>query len=48
MTKQLSEKLNEISHKSMAEQKKILEQIFMDWKGSLYQVDDVLIIGIKA
>jgi tetratricopeptide (TPR) repeat protein len=48
MAKQLSEKLNEIGDKTMEEQKKILEQIFMDWKGSLYQVDDVLIIGIKV
>ncbi len=31
----------------MTEQKTILEKTFEDWKGSLEQVDDVLIVGRK-
>ncbi|HTB07307.1 MAG TPA: tetratricopeptide repeat protein [Bacteroidia bacterium] len=46
--KQLMEKLSVISCKSMTEQKDILEKTFEDWKGSLEQVDDVLIIGIRV
>lgn len=33
--------------KSMAEQKKILEDNFDKWKGDYDQIDDVLVIGIK-
>jgi len=33
--------------KSMAEQKKILEDSFEKWKGDHDQIDDVLVIGIK-
>jgi hypothetical protein len=43
----LQEKLLAISHQPMAEQKQILDKAFEDWKGSLEQVDDVLIIGIR-
>ncbi|MBI4929372.1 MAG: tetratricopeptide repeat protein [Bacteroidetes bacterium] len=46
--KQLNEKLLAISDKSLAEQKNILEKTFEDWRGSLEQVDDVLVIGIKV
>ncbi|HXB11193.1 MAG TPA: SpoIIE family protein phosphatase, partial [Bacteroidia bacterium] len=46
--KQLSEKLKTIGDKSMAEQKQELEKVFQGWKGSLNQVDDVLVIGIRA
>ncbi len=34
--------------KSMDEQKKILEDALNEWKGSLEQVDDVLVIGIRV
>ena len=37
----------EISGKSPAEQKKILEETFDNWKGNEAQVDDVLVIGVK-
>ncbi len=33
--------------KEMPEQKQILENAFMSWKGNLEQVDDITIIGIK-
>ncbi len=45
--KQLNEKLSEIGSKPLTEQKNILEKAFTDWKGSLDQVDDVLVIGIQ-
>jgi serine phosphatase RsbU (regulator of sigma subunit)/Tfp pilus assembly protein PilF len=46
--KALSDKLKVISNKSMEEQKSVLEQTLADWKGSLEQVDDILIIGISV
>jgi tetratricopeptide (TPR) repeat protein len=46
--KQLSDKLSAISGQSMAEQKNILEETFANWKGSLEQVDDILVIGIRV
>jgi hypothetical protein len=36
-----------IHDKSMDEQKKILETKFNSWKGSLEQIDDVLIFGFR-
>jgi len=46
--KQLQELLLTIYTKPVAEQKKILNDVFENWKGSLEQVDDICIIGIKA
>jgi hypothetical protein len=31
----------------MAEQRSTLEHTFVNWKGNLEQVDDVLVIGVK-
>jgi PAS domain S-box-containing protein len=45
--KQLNELLLANHHKSMPDQKILLETAFEEWKGSLDQVDDVLIVGIK-
>lgn len=45
--KQLHETLSSASNGSLAEQKKILENTFENWKGNNPQTDDVLIIGIK-
>ena len=45
--KPLNDLLSVSSDKPLAEQKIILEKTFVDWKGSLEQVDDVLVIGIK-
>jgi serine phosphatase RsbU (regulator of sigma subunit) len=45
--KQLKELLLKNSKLSSAEQKENLEQRFINWKGSLEQVDDVCVIGIK-
>lgn len=43
----MKELLLSIKHESMEEQKEILNESFIAWKGSLEQVDDVLVIGIK-
>lgn len=45
--KQLEEVLRKINQLPLNEQKEILDKTFEEWKGSLEQVDDVLIIGIK-
>ncbi|MEK6615010.1 MAG: tetratricopeptide repeat protein [Bacteroidota bacterium] len=45
--RQLNDLLLANNNKTMAEQKDILEKAFEDWRGSLEQVDDVLLIGIK-
>lgn len=47
MSKQLEEKLLQIAAKSCVDQKKELETSFGSWKGTLEQVDDVCIIGIR-
>jgi len=31
----------------MDEQKQIIEQTFINWKGELEQVDDVCVIGVR-
>jgi hypothetical protein len=31
----------------MPEQKKVLHETFLNWKGEQTQVDDILVIGIK-
>ncbi len=46
--KQLEEKLINISHLTSAEQNEILKNTYLDWKGDLEQIDDVLIIGIRV
>lgn len=45
--KQLEEALLANNNISMEQQKNRLEKSFIDWKGNLEQVDDVLLIGIK-
>ncbi len=45
--KHLQEILFEVRNESLSKQKEKLEQTFQSWKGSLEQVDDVCIIGIR-
>lgn len=45
--KPLNEILLSIHDKPLLYQKEILDSTFVDWRGSLEQVDDVLIVGIK-
>jgi len=47
MNKQLRELFAFISHEKMEVQKEQLENEFNKWKGSIEQIDDVCIIGIK-
>ena len=46
MMKRFIQLLQEIHLKPIEEQKQILTQFFLHWKGNYDQVDDVLIIGI--
>ncbi|MES2285264.1 MAG: SpoIIE family protein phosphatase [Bacteroidota bacterium] len=45
--KQMQEVIIANNHKSMPEQKCILDETIESWQGNLEQVDDILIIGIK-
>ncbi|MGZ4039084.1 MAG: two-component regulator propeller domain-containing protein [Bacteroidia bacterium] len=45
--KQLEQILVEIAHKSMEEQKQILNERWETWRGSLEQVDDITAIGVR-
>lgn len=44
----LKELLLSIAEKSMEEQQKILSKTFENWRGSLEQVDDVCVIGVRV
>ncbi len=48
MTRNFRELLFDIHQKDLSEQKQKLEEVLADWQGDLDQVDDILIIGIKA
>jgi serine phosphatase RsbU (regulator of sigma subunit)/rhodanese-related sulfurtransferase len=45
--RQMKALLQSICNQSLAEQKKILDDIINNWKGDLEQTDDILIIGFK-
>ena len=45
--RQFKELLLSIQHKSMHEQKQVLKGTLEKWKGDSYQVDDILVIGVK-
>jgi serine phosphatase RsbU (regulator of sigma subunit)/tetratricopeptide (TPR) repeat protein len=45
--KQLQTLLGEVHTLDMKEQRRILEKAMVEWKGSLEQVDDVLVVGIR-
>ncbi|OFX22799.1 MAG: hypothetical protein A2041_01965 [Bacteroidetes bacterium GWA2_31_9b] len=45
--KQFQEILIKISDLPMYQQKEILERVYIDWRGSLDQIDDVLVFGFK-
>ena len=47
MIKRMREYVLSISHLSMEEQYQKIDEVFMDWKGGMEQVDDVCVIGIK-
>lgn len=45
--KRLQELLLKIQDKSLKEQKAHLESNFLDWKGNVLQIDDILVLGFK-
>ena len=45
--KSLKELILSVQNKNLTEQKHIIEKVFEDWKGSLDQIDDVCIIGVR-
>ena len=47
-TKNFKKLLIEIYDKPMQEQKKILEGVFLKWKGNTEQTDDIIIFGVKV
>ncbi len=46
--KHLQEVVLAMQHEPMSKQEAVLSKVFTEWKGSLEQVDDVLMIGIKV
>ena len=48
MAKRFKEHLVDIQHLSMDEQKENLNKAIEDWQGTLEQVDDILIIGVRV
>ncbi len=48
MTKRFKEILLSIQHLSMPEQEKYLEKFITNWRGSMEQTDDVLVIGVRV
>ncbi len=46
--KRLKEVFSEIHTKSMEEQRKYLDDAFHEWKGNHWQMDDVLIMGVRV
>jgi len=47
-SKQFKELLLSIQDKSMEEQREIIDKTFLNWKGELNQIDDILVIGIRV
>lgn len=44
----LKKMIEQVAKLPMEEQKEIMSKFFFDWKGSLDQVDDILIMGVKV
>jgi len=47
MIKRFKDLLAEIHNEPVEQQKSILRKLHKDWRGDYYQVDDILIIGIR-
>jgi len=47
MRKRLLDFIDKMKHNNMCEQREIIEELFIDWKGENFQVDDVTLLGVK-
>jgi serine phosphatase RsbU (regulator of sigma subunit) len=47
MSKNFRELLQEIHHLPMCEQKEILNTRFDEWRGTIEQIDDVIVFGVR-
>lgn len=47
MSKRFKQMLVDISEKSMAEQRRILDETIEEWKGTHKQIDDILVMGVR-
>jgi serine phosphatase RsbU (regulator of sigma subunit) len=47
MTKNFKDLLISIHHKSMKEQREILDDTIEEWKGEVEQIDDILVMGLR-
>ena len=47
MAKKFRDLLSSVQSKSMAEQRKTIAEVMNDWKGTMEQVDDILVIGVR-
>ncbi len=47
MKRKLKQLLEDTNHKSMLEQKEILEETIVNWMGNEPQIDDIVVIGIR-
>lgn len=47
MNRQFRELLVQMSHEPLSVQKQLLENRLKEWRGTLEQVDDVLVMGVK-
>ncbi len=48
MNKKFSDLLIDLNPRNMKEQEDVLEKTFKEWRGELQQIDDVLIVGVRA
>ena len=48
MSKSFKELLLRIQKSSMSEQKNILHNTLVDWKGDKEQIDDILVVGFRV
>jgi serine phosphatase RsbU (regulator of sigma subunit) len=47
LSRRFQELTQEIAHHSVKSQRQLIEQAYMNWKGNLKQLDDILVIGIQ-
>ncbi len=48
MSKRFKQLLLDIHHKPMEEQKEILHQEHLSWRGSIEQIDDIVVFGVRV